>query len=106
MPRYEYTCPAGDPPFLLNRPIDERDAPAPCPVCGAAATRALAFPTVAQKAPRQADGALAVPRTAPRPRTYAEGHAHGPDGSHIPSVAEVDAARRPLPADAERDTGG
>jgi hypothetical protein len=80
VPRYEYACTACGEPFELVRAMDDRDAPAACPSCGGNGERRFSVPVVAQKAARDAHGALAPrpPEKRPTMEQKRRGHGHGP----------------------------
>lgn len=41
MPTYEYRCKQDQSMLEMNRPVDERDTPLACPVCGENMTRQI-----------------------------------------------------------------
>lgn len=44
MPKYDYGCDACETRFERERPVDDRDTPAPCPVCGEPSHRKVTSP--------------------------------------------------------------
>lgn len=50
MPKYDFGCPTCEARYEIERTMAEIDAPAPCPVCGAAGTRVFTMPRLLFKA--------------------------------------------------------